>query len=274
MNTHSIASGSRGDSANASEYPDAACRYRSENFFVFFARLSGSVSVRAYRPFMASSLLPPTKKPTAGSFTRMYRVGPRRPPPPPPLKGAIAPGPTNPLDASDEPIAHHKSSATRRRARRTRMVAPPRRDARRVARRIDDARVRRDREWTGGVGARRRVRAAQKTHLVFVAVCVRVSGLGAGRSSHSGACRLIRMPNNVHSNNRISTGRKNQPTDIGRSRRVVIREKKRGLFATWMARVGNERLWLAFKTRTICGRAMKRRPLAFRTARARGDARP
>jgi hypothetical protein len=79
---------------------------------------------------MASSLLPPTKKPTAGSFTRMYRVGPRRPPPPPPLKGAIAPGPTNPLDASDEPIAHDKSSATRRRARRTRMVAPPRRDAR------------------------------------------------------------------------------------------------------------------------------------------------
>jgi hypothetical protein len=76
----------------------------------------------------------------------MYRVGPRRPPPPPPLKGAIAPGPTNPLDASDEPIAHDKSSATRRRARRTRMVAPPRRDARRVARRIDDARVRRERE--------------------------------------------------------------------------------------------------------------------------------
>jgi hypothetical protein len=45
------------------------------------------------------------------------------------------------------------------------------------------------------------------------------------------------MPNNVHSNNRISTGRKNQPTDIGRLKRVVIREKKRGQFRTWMARV-------------------------------------
>ena len=104
-------------------------------------------------------------------------------------------------------------------------------------------------------------------------VCVsQVSGQAVAVAA--GACRLIRMPNNVHSNNRISTGRKNQPTDIGRSRRVVIREKKRGQFRTWMARVGNERLWLAFKTRTICGRAMKRRPLAFRTARARGDARP
>ena len=89
----------------------------------------------------------------------MYRVGPRRPPPPPPLKGAIAPGPTNPLDASEEAIAHDKSSATRRRAWRTPMVAPRRRDARPIARRVDDARVRREREWTEGGGARRRVRA-------------------------------------------------------------------------------------------------------------------